>query len=197
MVVGVHVDGVLDNILRVEAVVSRMQTADVYGQHLAHFQQFFVPIRDLSTKYTIIQSSLASAERVFGFLDTDDLENGPSGADGGTPPSPMPEVAGTLRFEHVSFGYRPDEPVLHDVDFELRLLDPVEEPPLKVEARGPESLPLAAQRFVVKRFDQSKALRAALFCDSLPCLISNTHLARRAANYFTDGLCLKDPPHMQ
>jgi hypothetical protein len=86
---------------------------------------------------------------------------------------------------------------LHDVDFELRLFDPVDEPPLTVEARGSETLPLAAQRFVAKLFDQLKALRAALFCDSLPCLISNAHLLRRAANYFADGLCLKDPPHMQ
>ncbi len=30
-----------------------------------YIQRFFVPIRDLSTKYTIIQQSLASAERIF------------------------------------------------------------------------------------------------------------------------------------
>ena len=40
----------------------------------AYIQQFFVPVRELSSKYTMIQSALASAERVFGLLSVSDLD---------------------------------------------------------------------------------------------------------------------------
>lgn len=37
-----------------------------------YIQRFFEPVRDLATKYTLIQSALASAERIFSLLDTDE-----------------------------------------------------------------------------------------------------------------------------
>jgi len=86
---------------------------------------------------------------------------------------------------------------LDDVDLELRLLDSVDEPPLKVEARGAESLPLTAQSFIPEASDESKTLWATLFSNSLPCFISNADLSWRAFDFLSDGLCLKDPPHMQ
>jgi ATP-binding cassette subfamily B multidrug efflux pump len=86
-----------------------------------YIQQFFVPIRDLSTKYTIIQSAMAAAERVFGFLNDPEVEP----EDGVRQPAatrssrvPDPEVA--IEFSHVHFGYRPDESVLHDVSFRVK-----------------------------------------------------------------------------
>src|SRR5699024_5879062 len=39
-----------------------------------YIQRFFIPIRDLSTKYTIIQRSLAASERIFGLLDVDEFD---------------------------------------------------------------------------------------------------------------------------
>lgn len=81
-----------------------------------YIQQFFVPIRDLSTKYTLIQSALAAAERVFGFLDI-------------TETTPVCEVQGDsidlgvepiIEFDNVSFGYRTGDNVLHDVSFTVR-----------------------------------------------------------------------------
>lgn len=80
-----------------------------------YIQLFFMPIRDLSTKYTIVQSSLAAAERVFGLLDQPEVEED-------DPPGAKPldrEAARTIAFEHVTFGYRPGEPVLHDLSFAL------------------------------------------------------------------------------
>ncbi len=47
----------------------------------ACIQQFFVPVRDLSTKYTMIQSAFASAERVFGLLSVRDFDAPLGGAD--------------------------------------------------------------------------------------------------------------------
>ncbi len=83
-----------------------------------YIQQFFVPIRDLSTKYTIIQSSLASAERVFSFLDTRDQEATPAEAVDRSPARPGVSP-GAIELDAVSFGYRKDEPVLRDVSLKV------------------------------------------------------------------------------
>ncbi len=91
-----------------------------------YIQQFFVPIRDLSTKYTIIQSALAAAERVFGFMgdpevEPPDAERAPSAPRVSKPSAS--EIA--LEFDDVSFGYRPNEHVLHDVSFRVRACEHV------------------------------------------------------------------------
>jgi ATP-binding cassette subfamily B protein len=85
----------------------------------AYIQQFFVPVRDLSTKYTMIQSAFASAERVFGLLGVDDFD-----APGPMPLAPraQPE-AGTppaVAFEEVVFRYKPEgASVLAGVSFTI------------------------------------------------------------------------------
>ena len=86
-----------------------------------YIQQFFVPIRDLSTKYTIIQSALAAAERVFSFLGNDEVE--PPDHEGAAPPPPISRTSDgktALEFAGVSFGYRPGELVLRDVSFQVK-----------------------------------------------------------------------------
>ncbi|MDD9972337.1 MAG: ABC transporter ATP-binding protein [Myxococcales bacterium] len=80
-----------------------------------YIQQFFVPIRDLSTKYTIIQSALAAAERVFGFLDTDDVDRDSAHDMLEPDPSADPLIA----LERVHLEYRPGEPVLRDVSLRV------------------------------------------------------------------------------
>lgn len=87
-----------------------------------YIQKFFVPIRDLSSKYTIVQSALAAAERIFGFLDTDELEGGaPDAAPAAPAPgggaAPDPGVDPVVAFEDVQFGYRPGDPVLRHLNF--------------------------------------------------------------------------------
>lgn len=77
-----------------------------------YVQMFFVPIRDLSAKYAVLQSAFASAEKVFGLLDTQ-----PSLAETDCPQTPSPEGKGKL--QDVVFGYRPDQPVLSGVDIDL------------------------------------------------------------------------------
>jgi ATP-binding cassette, subfamily B, multidrug efflux pump len=80
-----------------------------------YIQKFFVPIRDLSTKYTIIQSALASAERVFGFLAEREVE-----ADQHVTPNSSPAAdAPAIEFADVTFGYRRDDPVLEHVSFRV------------------------------------------------------------------------------
>jgi len=80
-----------------------------------YIQLFFMPIRDFSTKYTIVQSSLAAAERVFGLLDQTEVED----PDPASPKIVSRDAARTFAFENVSFGYRENEPVLHDLSFAL------------------------------------------------------------------------------
>jgi ATP-binding cassette subfamily B protein len=79
---------------------------------IQYIQQFFVPIRDFSAKYAVLQSSMTAAERIFGLLD---LEVEPSPA---APRLPA-ERRGAIAFEHVWFAYRPDDWVLRDVSFRI------------------------------------------------------------------------------
>jgi ATP-binding cassette subfamily B multidrug efflux pump len=78
---------------------------------IAYIDLFFVPIRDLSARYTLLQSAMAGAERVFELL-TNSEEDAPPGAksDGA---SGSPDLA--FELDHVTFGYKPGVPVLHDV----------------------------------------------------------------------------------
>lgn len=87
-----------------------------------YIQRFFGPIRDLSTKYNVVQQSLASAERIFSLLDTHepDAPEGGARADRAVVPGEDPVVPAAIRFDHVGFGYRLGEPVLRDVSFDVK-----------------------------------------------------------------------------
>jgi len=75
--------------------------------------QFFRPIQDLSEKYNILQSAMASSERVFRLLDTK--------ATIVDPPHPieLPHVRGEITFDNVSFAYNEGDWVLRDVAFTI------------------------------------------------------------------------------
>lgn len=86
------------------------------GSLVAFFQyseRFFRPIRDLSERYNTLQGAMASSERIFELLDTEpEIRNAPGAL--------RPEVTkGEIRFDHVRFGYKPDEPILHDLSFRI------------------------------------------------------------------------------
>jgi ATP-binding cassette subfamily B protein len=96
--VGLHAGGVV----QLGTVVAFIQ----------YIQQFFVPIRDFSAKYAVMQSAMTAAERIFGLLD---LEAEP------TPVTPhVPASAhGAIEFDHVWFAYRGEDWVLRDVSFRI------------------------------------------------------------------------------
>ncbi|AKF06839.1 ABC transporter ATP-binding protein [Sandaracinus amylolyticus] len=81
-----------------------------------YIQRFFVPIRELSQKYTILQSSLAAAERVFALLDMDERD-APEGLDVGEVPKVPEGVA--LAFRDVEFAYRAGHPVVRDLELDV------------------------------------------------------------------------------
>jgi ATP-binding cassette subfamily B protein len=80
---------------------------------ISYMKLFFQPLRDLSQKYSIVQSAMASAERIFQLLDTKSSIPEPA-----TPVS-RSKFRGELQFQNVTFGYSPDNPVLHDVSLRL------------------------------------------------------------------------------
>jgi ABC-type multidrug transport system fused ATPase/permease subunit len=79
-------------------------------------RRFFLPLRDLSAKYSVMQSSMASAERIFQLLDTQ-----PAVADReASKVVPLRAAArGTVEFDHVSFAYQGEDWVLEDVSFRV------------------------------------------------------------------------------
>ncbi len=80
---------------------------------LEYIQRFFIPIRDFSTKYAVMQSAMASAERVFQLLDTTPAIT--------TPPAARvaAHVAGAIEFDHVWFAYKGEDYVLRDVSLRI------------------------------------------------------------------------------
>jgi len=96
-----------------------------------YIQRFFEPVRDLATKYTLIQSALASAERIFSLLDTNELDapatdaevadrSARAGDSSSDPKTGDSKNAVAIAFENVTFAYREGHPVLHDVSFEVK-----------------------------------------------------------------------------
>ena len=79
-----------------------------------YIQRFFIPVRDLATKTTIIQSSLASAERIFSLLDADEVD-----APGARADLPEREEPACIVFDGLTFAYREGHPVLHDVSLAI------------------------------------------------------------------------------
>jgi ABC-type multidrug transport system fused ATPase/permease subunit len=88
-----------------------------------YVRRFFMPLRDLSAKYSVMQSSMASAERIFQLLDTQ-----PAVADAfdAAAPSQRGDAIGSVEFANVWFAYGAEgdggsEPdwVLRDVSFRV------------------------------------------------------------------------------
>ena len=79
-----------------------------------YLHRFFVPLRDFSQKYTVMQSAMSSAERIFQLLDTPVTIESPKGA---VIPKPF---RGEVTFDEVWFQYRADDPVLKRVSFKIQ-----------------------------------------------------------------------------
>lgn len=84
---------------------------------IEYIQKFFIPIREFSTKYAVMQSAITAAERVVQLLDTPFEITSPVVPR--TPAADDPE-RGAVRFENVWFAYKGDDFVLRDVSLEVR-----------------------------------------------------------------------------
>lgn len=84
-------------------------TAGTLVAFLLSVERFFDPVRELAQRYNSFQSTMAASERIFALLDTPPaLQDAPGAVD-------LPPVRGRVEFDHVSFAYKPGEPVLDDV----------------------------------------------------------------------------------
>ncbi|MES1184534.1 MAG: ABC transporter ATP-binding protein [Myxococcales bacterium] len=79
----------------------------------AYIKEFFEPISALAQRYTLLQSAMAGAERVFGLLDAPDLDCPP--VERGDEGDPNFDV----ELDHVEFEYKPGVPVLRDLSFKV------------------------------------------------------------------------------
>jgi ATP-binding cassette subfamily B multidrug efflux pump len=77
-------------------------------------ERAFQPIRNLAERYTVLQAAMASAERVFGVLDTEEEVR-----DQERPAALPGKVRGEIAFNNVVFGYDPDEPVLKGISLTI------------------------------------------------------------------------------
>jgi ATP-binding cassette subfamily B protein len=82
---------------------------------LQYSQRFFRPISDLSEKFNILQSAMASSERIFKVLDEPVTIEPP--ARPVVRPAPS---AGHIVFDNVSFAYNDEDWVLEDISFDVR-----------------------------------------------------------------------------
>jgi len=80
-------------------VLRNFVTLGVLVAFMQYAQRFFRPIQDLSEKYNILQSAMASSERIFKLLDTPAEIVSPVVAK-------APQGAGRIEFDHVWFAYR-------------------------------------------------------------------------------------------
>ncbi|NMC79567.1 MAG: ABC transporter ATP-binding protein, partial [Chloroflexi bacterium] len=92
--------------------VSGRITVGVVVSFLQYVQNFFRPLQTVAQLWTMTQSALAAAERVFGLLDLQPLvQDAPDAI-------PAPHIEGRVTFEEVTFAYESDTPVLEQVSFE-------------------------------------------------------------------------------
>ena len=95
-----------------------------------YIRRLFVPLRDFSNKYAVIQAAMTAAERIFELLDTPVEVPGraasPDSAAGPAPGGPVPAAPavvrpsrGAVEFDDVWFSYRPGDPVLKGVSFRI------------------------------------------------------------------------------
>ncbi len=95
-------------------VLNDQMSVGVLVAFLSYVQQFFMPIREISAWYTNLQQAMAGGERIFALLDTDPEITDKAGAPA------LPAVDGHVRFEDVTFGYDPEQPVLTGINLEAK-----------------------------------------------------------------------------
>jgi len=94
-------------------ILEGKMTIGILVAFLSYMRLFFQPLRELAQKYSIVQSAMASAERIFQLLDTKSrLEVVQKTYE------PQP-VRGILEFSNVTFGYDSANPVIHNLTLKV------------------------------------------------------------------------------
>lgn len=94
-------------------ILREHMTLGILTAFISYMRLFFQPIRELSQKYSIVQSAMASAERIFQLLETREML--PVAAN----PVGFGEVEGAVEFSGVEFEYETDRPVINNLSFRV------------------------------------------------------------------------------
>lgn len=89
-------------------------TIGILVSFIQYSEMFFRPIRDLSEKYNIMQTAMASSERIFKLLDRQAVIRDPD------KPIALGDCRGIIEFRDVSFAYVKQDYVLKDISFNIR-----------------------------------------------------------------------------
>ncbi|MHA7662551.1 ABC transporter ATP-binding protein [Mycolicibacterium sp. HS_4_1] len=79
---------------------------------IQYVRQFNQPLTQIASMYNTMQSGMASAERVFEFLDADEEI-----AEAAPAPVRLADATDRVEFERVNFSYVPGKPVIEDLSF--------------------------------------------------------------------------------
>ncbi len=101
IVLGVGSQDVLGNVISIG-------TLYIFSQYI---KSFFEPIQELAEQFSTLQSSLASAEKIFTIMDEEPLVKEAA------EPVVLPRILGRIEFSHVWFAYDEENYVLRDVSF--------------------------------------------------------------------------------
>lgn len=88
-------------------------TIGVLFAFIQYTEMFFRPIRDLSEKYNIMQTAMASSERIFKLLDNQTFIKNPEN------PVKLEKVDGKIEFKDVCFAYNEEDYVLKNISFTI------------------------------------------------------------------------------
>lgn len=91
--------------------VAQPLTFGVLFAFIQYTEMFFRPIRDLSDKYNIMQSAMASSERIFELLDEESFAPNAEEAE------PFRVANGAIVFDHVNFSYDGKQQVIKNLSF--------------------------------------------------------------------------------
>lgn len=95
------------------SVVQGALTIGILISFIQYTEMFFRPIRDLAEKYNIMQTAMASSERIFKLLDDRSIIPDPD------VPAELKTISGRVEYRNVWFAYNQDDHVLRDVSFQV------------------------------------------------------------------------------
>jgi ATP-binding cassette subfamily B protein len=124
------------------AVASGRIDLGVMVAFIFYVQRFFDPIATLSQQYTVMQRAMAGAFRIFEVLDV------PVTIDDAPDATLLDATEPSIELRHVTFGYRPGRPVLHDLCLRI-------EPRQTVALVGPTGSGKTSIASLVKRFHEA------------------------------------------
>ncbi|MFZ2324684.1 MAG: ABC transporter ATP-binding protein [Ignavibacteriaceae bacterium] len=96
-----------------EVIQKSVQIGDLFA-FIQFTEMFFRPIRDLSEKYNIMQTSMASSERIFKLLDNKTFIQNP------VDPVKLDAINGDIEFKDVWFAYDDENYVLKNINLKIR-----------------------------------------------------------------------------